>query len=755
MRSFSVLLIFAAVLAVTGLGQTQSGVPAGGAQPVGTKPAPAKRPMTFEDMMAMKRLGDTAVSPDGKWLAYAVTTVDLEKNTKTMELWLQAIAGGAPFKLGVGQPGDSGVQFAPDGHSVLFLSSREGGRQIWIADFDAATGGTSNARKLTAIATDADNAKWAPDGKSIVFTSDVYPDCPAISAADSATGNTCNADRDKALADSKVKAQIFTHLLYRHWDHYTGDKRSHLFLVSVETGAMRDLNPGDVHDVPPFSLEGGGCGCDFSPDAKELAFSENPDPVPAISTSVQIYTLDLTDPSSKARKISTSAGGNFDPAYSPDGKWLAWRSQARAGYESDKFRLWLYDRATKTGEDLLPKFDNWVDEFAWDINSDYIYFISGDAGESPIERVSLQQRRLIQYSRIDGEWSGVHGCSENGRYRLLGTLMRVDMPSEVAFADPLEIDKSDGKTIASVTLSAPVREGALLRYEPIKVTHLNDALLAQLDLPKLENFWFTAKDGTKLEGFIIRPPGFDAAKKYPVKFLIHGGPQGDWGDDWSYRWNAELFAANGYVVIMINPRGSTGYGQAIVDGVNGDWGGKPFTDLMEGLDYAEQHYPFIDKDRECALGASYGGYMANWILGHTNRFKCIVSHDGMFDAESAFGTTEEDWFNIWEFKFPNTQGGHPWDYYGKPDAENPYRKWSPSLYAKNFKTPTLVVHGQLDYRLDVSEGFQLFDTLQMLGVPSKMLYFPDEGHWVLKPQNSQLWWKTVNDWVDQWTKSRD
>ncbi len=305
-----------------------------------------------------------------------------------------------------------------------------------------------------------------------------------------------------------------------------------------------------------------------------------------------------------------------------------------------------------------------------------------------------------------------------------------------------------------------------------QITHLNDALLAQLDLPAMESFWFEVDRNDKppgnklplpcfitsprvglgscptmLEGFLIRPPGFDAAKKYPVKFLIHGGPQDAWGDDWSYRWNAELFAANGYVVVMINPRGSTGYGQAIVEGVSGDWGGKPFTDLMTGLDYAEQHYSFIDKDRECALGASYGGYMANWILGHTDRFKCIVTHDGMFNAESAFGTTEEDWFNIWEFK------GHPWDYYGKPDDENPFRKWSPSLYAKNFKTPTLVVHGQLDYRLDVSEGLQLFDTLQLLGVPSKMLYFPDEGHWVLKPQNSQLWWKTVNDWVDEWTKN--
>jgi dipeptidyl aminopeptidase/acylaminoacyl peptidase len=595
-----------------------------------------------------------------------------------------------------------------------------------------------------------------------VFTAAVYPDCPAIVPDDNGAGAECNYDRDAKAADSKVKAQIFTELLYRHWNHFTGEKRSHLFLIAVDGSGMRDLNPGDVHDVPTdFPTDPIGCGCDISPDGKELAFTENVDAVPAVSTNSDIFTLDLTNPHAKPVKVSTSMGGDLSPAYSPDGKWLAWRSQARAGYESDKFRLALYNRSKGAVEypldsavvftrDPKPaKFDGWVDEFTWDRSSNHIYFVSGDAGESPIQSISLQQRLLNRYSRIDGEWSEIHGFPVNGEYRLLGTLMRVDMPSEIAFADPVEIGESAGKTVVSVTLSAPVKEGAQLRYEPIRVTHFNDALLAQLDLPKMDSFWFTAKDGTKLEGFMLRPPGFDAAKKYPVKFLIHGGPEGNWGDSWSYRWNAELFAANGYVVIMINMRGSTGYGQAIVDGVNGDWGGKPFTDLMEGLDYAEQHYPFIDKDRECALGASYGGYMANWVLGHTNRFKCIVSHDGVFDAESAFGTTEEDWFNIWEFK------GHPWDYYGKPDAENPYRKWSPSLYAKNFKTPTLVVHGQLDYRLDVSEGFQLFDTLQMLGVPSKMLYFPDEGHWVLKPQNSQLWWKTVNDWVDQWTKGRD
>jgi dipeptidyl aminopeptidase/acylaminoacyl peptidase len=699
--------------------------------------APGKRPMTFEDLMKMKRLGETAVSPDGKWLAYSVTTVNLDQNTKTAELWIQAIAGPnsesqAPKKLDVARPGDSGIQFAPDGHSVLFLSGREGGQQVWRAEFDPASGATANPKKLTAISTEAADALWSPDGNSVLFTSTVYPDCPAITPTDAATGDKCNADRDAAAAASKVKAQIFTHLLYRHWDHYTGEKRSHLFLLTVATGALRDLTPNDPHDVPPFSLDGGGCGCAFAPDSKELAFTENIDPEPAISVSAKIFTLDLTSPAAKPVAISTSAGGNFNPSYSPDGKYIAWRSEARAGYESDKFRLVVYDRAAKTIRDLQPKFDRWVDELAWAEDSRYLQFISGVKGKASLYSIGIDDGDLHPFENIEGEWSGIHTTPIRGHGNewIVGSLMTVERPSEVVVAD---LDKaSDDRK----------------QYIPHQLTHINDTLLAQLDLPAMESFWFTAADKTKLQGFLIRPPGFDPAKKYPLKLLIHGGPQGAWGDSWSYRWNAELFAANGYVVVMINPRGSTGYGQMIVDGVNGDWGGKPFTDLMQGLDYAEQHNPFIDKTRECALGASYGGFMANWILGHTDRFKCIVSHDGMFNPESAYGTTEELWFNEWEFK------GKPWDYYGKPDAENPFRKWSPAMSAKNFKTPTLVIHSQLDYRLDVAEGFQLFDTLQRLKVPSKMLYFPDEGHWVLKPQNSRLWYKTVNDWVDEWTKGR-
>ena len=719
---FSCLLALILSAATLSPAQTASRSPATGPGRGGEK-----RPMTFEDMMQMKRLGETAVSPDGKWLAYSVTTVNLDQNTKTMEWWMQKIDGGEPQKIAVTQPDDTGIQFSADGKRILFLSGREGGLQVWLADFDAATGATSNPKRLTSISTDADNARWSPDGHSVVFTSSVYPDCPAITESDAASGNKCNKDRDTALADSKVKAQIFTHLLYRHWNHFTGDKRSHLFLVSVDSGTLRDLTPNDPHDVPPFSVEGGG-GFAIAPDSKELAFTENPDPVPAISTSAQIYTLELTNPSAKPVKVSTSAGGNFNPAYSPDGKYLAWRSQSRAGYESDKFRLMLYDRAAKTTKDLLPNFDRWVDEFAWGPDSKKLVFAAGEHGESPLHIIDLAGKSME--FKIPGELSDIRPSNS----MILATQVSVLRPAE-----SLEIRFSwDSEWCGS--------EGCMdmVGWKPI--THLNDALLNQLDLPKMDSFWFTAKDGTKVQGFIIPPPGYNPAKKYPVKFLIHGGPQGAWGDAWSYRWNAELLAANGYVVVMINPRGSTGYGQAFVDGVNHDWGGKPYTDLMLGLDYAEQHYPYIDKTRECALGASYGGYMANWILGHTDRFKCIVSHDGMFNAESAFGSTEEDWFNFWEFN------GAPWDYYGKPDSENPFRKWSPSYYAKNFKTPTLVVHGQLDYRLDVSEGFQLFDTLQLLKVPSEMLYFPDEGHWVLKPQNSQLWYKTVNDWVDQWTR---
>jgi dipeptidyl aminopeptidase/acylaminoacyl peptidase len=710
--------------------------------------------MTFADMMKMRRLGDIDLSRDGKWVLFSATDVDLEKNTKTSHLWIVPSAGGKEVPLTASLAGESRGRFSPDGKQILFLSPRDGGQQIYLAPFDGEAGTIGEAQKLTSISTEADGATWSPDGQSILFTSSVYPDCPATPDQQDA----CNKKRDEDQANSKVKAKIFTALLYRHWNAYTGDKRSHLFLVPAAGGTPRDLNPGDTHDVPPFSL-GGPDAYAFAPDGKEIAFEENLDPVPAISTHVDIFTLRLDDPAAKPVKITTSAGGNFSPAYSPDGKFIAFRSQARAGYESDKFRLMLYDRQSKQDEEIelvektysragiLEKsvsLDRWVDEFAWVDDSQHILFVAGDKGEAPIYETNITGDDLHRLGKAIGEWSDIHPTLQNGRLFVIGSMTSAERPAEIVLGNLLEMDDTARTFTIRLDNSAPTKEVTRPTYKPLPLTHLNLAVLSQLDLPPMDSFWFPSIGKVRVEGFLIKPPNFDPNKKYPVKFLIHGGPQGAWGDSWSYRWNAELLAADGYVVIMINPRGSTGYGQAFVDGVNGDWGGKPYIDLMRGLDYAERSFPYIDKNRECALGASYGGYMANWILGHTDRFKCIVTHDGMFNPVSAYGTTEELWFNEWEFK------GKPWDYYGNAAALDPYRKWSPALAAKNFKTPTLVIHSQLDYRLDVSEGFQLFTTLQRQNVPSKMLYFPDEGHWIMKPQNSQLWYKTVNDWVDQY-----
>ncbi|HUX43948.1 MAG TPA: hypothetical protein VMV57_04280, partial [Terracidiphilus sp.] len=486
-----------------------------------------KRPITFKDMMAMKRLGSTAVSPDGKWLAYSVTTVNLEKNSKTTELFLQPIAGGEPQKVAVAQPGDSGLQFAPDGHQILFLSARSGSQQIWLAAFDPATGAATDPTQLTHLSIAPDNALWAPDGKSIAFTAFVYPDCPAFTQADASEGSApdkCNAEKDAATAASPVKAQIFTHLLFRHWDHWTGPKRSHLFLVAVQnpspqTLPVRDLTPHQANDVPPFSLEGGGCGCAFSPDSKQIAYTLKDVPVPAISTNADIFTLDLDNPTAKAVKVSTSPGGDFSPAYSPDGKYLAWRSQARAGYESDKFRLVLYNREEKTIRDLLPNFDNWVDEFAWSPDSKQVYFVSGVKGGEPLFATSLEGKMTLKNN--DGEFSGLHPLPD-GR-SIVASRMTVASPSEVvAVSDPVS-GPAPKNQFPIPGIQGTAQFGSMSVREIRQITSLNTALLyLQLDMPKMQPFWFTAKDGTKLQGFIVKPPNFNPAKKYPVKFLIHG-----------------------------------------------------------------------------------------------------------------------------------------------------------------------------------------------------------------------------------------
>ena len=677
----------------------------------------SKRPFTFEDMMSLKRVGEPVPSPDGKWVVFAATDVDLQANTKISHLWIVPAAGGTPRRLNQTPNHEERPRFSPDGTKLIWISKATDPTQIWMSNFTPDSGGLDGtAHQVTNISTGADSSIWSPDGKNIIFVSAVYPDCK---------DDACNKQRDEELSKSKVKAKIFDQLFFRHWSSFSDHKRSHLFVVSADASAStdaRDLTPGD-HDVPPFNL-GGQDMYSLSPDSAEVAFTSNIEEFEATSTNNDIFIVPTAGGTPK--KISTSPGNDSTPLYSPDGKYLAWKSMARAGFEADKNRFLIQDRQTGETWDPTEKFSQSVGSFTWakfrmspdEEELDRLFFTAEDHGESPIFSLTPDHRgdQPVKIADLHADDLTVVG--------------RTMFFSRVSSSAPSEIWKIEWRLSRDV----------LATSQPVAVTYVNDALLSQIEMQPLESFTFKGANNDDVQGFFVKPPGFDASKKYPLKFLIHGGPQGAWGDSWSYRWNPQLFAANGYVAVMINFHGSTGYGQKFTDSISGDWGGKPYVDLMKGLDYVEKTYPFIDKNREAALGASYGGYMANWILGHTDRFKCIVSHDGMFNTESAYGTTEELWFPEWEFK------GAPWK------SRETYRKWSPHLFADKFKTPTLVIHGQLDYRLDVSEGFQLFTTLQRLKVPSKMLYFPDEGHWVLKPQNSQLWYKTVNDWVDKWCK---
>ncbi len=657
--------------------------------------AQEKKILTVEQLIDMKRLDAPSVSPDGNWIVYNVRQYSLNTNTYASNIFMQSIDGKTVKQMNSSSYKDLVPTWSPDGRSIAFVSNRSGSYQIYVMALDG-----GEPRRVTNISTGVsagNNIVWSPDGRSIAFTSDVYADCD---------NDDCNRAKDEAREASKVKAQMFDKLPFRVWDSWKDGKRSQLFIADVASGKTSDRIQGD-YDVPPIDLGGSTDFC-FSPDGKTIAFTMNIEPNIAWSTNNDIFIMPASG--GEPKKISVSKGSDNQPVYSPDGKYLAFRSMKRAGYEADKQDLVLYETATGQLFNLTEKWDRSVGEVRWAADSKTIYFDSEDQGYHPIYKIGVeggtpQQLTGKNYDQLAGVGNG----------RLVLRRQTMNQPAEL-FTTDLE-----GKNAQ-------------------QLTNLNTEKLSAIEMNAPEEFWFEGAGKAKVHGFLVKPPKFDPNKKYPMLFLVHGGPQGAWSNNWHYRWNPQLFAAPGYVAVMINPRGSTGYGQAFTDGINKDWGGKVYEDLMKGLDYVIANYKFVDKDRIGAAGGSFGGYMMNWMNGHTDRFKCFISHSGIMNKYNMYGGTEEMWFEEWEM------GGPYWEGSNKQQFE----KWSPMNYVQNFKTPTLVIHGELDFRVPVMEGINLFQVLQRKGVPSKFLYFPDEGHWIMKPQNSQLWYHSVHEWFDQW-----
>ncbi len=651
-----------------------------------------KRAMTIEDMWNMKRITGFNLSPDGKSIVFAATSYDMDKNKGNSDIWMISSEGKYLHAIKNSEAGESAPKFTTDGNKISY----EFKNNIWLCDLDG-----SNNVQLTDLYTGASGLVWSKDGKFALFVSSVYPDC---------TTQLCNEKKDKEAEESKVKAKIFTELMYRHWNEWRGDKRSHLFLLNVKTKEYVDLTLNSKFDVPPIAL---GADVDYalSPDGNEVAFTMNTDKDLATSTNNDVFIINEKSPG-QYKKISVSGGNDNGPVYSPDGKYIAFHSMARAGFESDKQTLMLYNRTSGELKNVTEKLDISIGQILFSPDGKFVYYDADREAFHSIFKYDLETGENTVLIK-DGTNTSMQLSSDGNKIYFLRN--QSILPNEIFSVD------TDGNNLK-------------------QITNINGELLSQIQFGEFDTFLSVGANKAKVQSIIVKPPFFNPNKKYPLIFLIHGGPQGNWADDFHYRWNTQLFASKGYVVVAPNPRGSTGYGQKFTDEISGDWGGKVYTDLINTYDYAIKNFKFIDANNTFAAGASYGGYMINWLEGHFNKFNAVVSHDGVYNIESMYGSTEELWFPEWEMK------GTPWQ------NRTLYEKWSPNRFVKNFKTPMLIVHGALDFRLSETQAFELFTALQRKGVPSKFLYFPDEFHFVTKPQNARLWWNTIFDWFEQYKK---
>jgi dipeptidyl aminopeptidase/acylaminoacyl peptidase len=653
-----------------------------------------KRPMTIDDLITSVRISEPQLSPDGKTVIFIRTTTNGTTGARNADIWAVPADGSAAPKLLVGgEKSESSPRFLPDGSRIAFISNRGGTPQIYTANPDG-----TDIKQVTTIAAGAQTPyMFSADGRKVVYVSDVYPDC-----ADEA----CNKQRAEQAEKNPVKVHRINRLLFRHWTEWRENVRHHVFVTDLATNSTTDATPGD-YDSPTYFYEDGAVA--LSPDGAEIAFASNREgnDKEAWTTNQDVFVVPVGGGSPRA--ITTGKGYDVQPVYAPDGRSIVVRSQRRGGFEADRWYLEVYDRAAGTHQPVFETPDLSVEDFAFSKDGRTIYFTAQDRGVVNLYSVSYPTGAPKVVVK-----GGAVSAFEPGDTFVVFSRSTMQSPPDV-----FRVDLPSGTE------------------KPL--TKENEGWLQNVSFNAAESKSAAGAAGAQVQYWLIKPPNFDRGRKYPVVFLIHGGPQGAWEDAWSTRWNPQLWAAQGYVIAAPNPRGSTGFGQRFVDEISQDWGGKVMTDL-DAVFGEVSKLPFVDSQKMGIAGASYGGYAVNWIIGHTDRFKVAVSHDGVFNAESMALATEELWFPEWEFGGPPTSAA----------ARANFEKWSPHRFAQNIKTPTLVITNELDYRVPVDQGIQLFTALRRNGVPSEMLIFPDEGHWVLKALNSRAWHEAVFGWIKKY-----
>ncbi|MEM9387648.1 MAG: S9 family peptidase [Pseudomonadota bacterium] len=656
----------------------------------------AAAPFSANHLVRMDRVGAPVVSPNGEHVVFTLRQTDMEAGKGRYDLWLSDLRkGSAPRQLTSHEANDTDPAWSVDGQSVLFLSSRGGSSQVWRISI---TGG--EAQPLTDLPLGIDTFKLSPAGDRLVVSISVYLDCDDLQ---------CTADRDEQQADSKVSASAYDQLFMRHWDHWLDAKRSQLFALTIDEEGAIVGDPVRVSTVDadvPSRIWGGNEEYAISTDSQTVYFAARlRDAKEPSSTNFDIYAASMGG-GTATNLTQANLAWDTMPVLSPDGGSLAYLAMARPGFEADQYQVMLRDLKSGTTRVLTGDWDYSPSSMAFTSDGSALVMNAQDVGHKTLWRLDLA--------------SGANERIRDGAY-----ISAFDLSAE-------------GIVYAQDSLTSPsdlyVADAA--GSNPAQLTHFGQHAMADLEVGDYEQFSFTGAAGDKVYGFVVKPTGFTPGKNYPVAFLIHGGPQGSFGNHWHYRWNPQTYAGAGFAAVMIDFHGSTGYGQAFTDSISGDWGGKPLEDLQLGLAAALERYSFLDGDRVCALGASYGGFMINWIAGQwPDRFRCLVNHDGVFDQRSMYYTTEELWFPEWE-------NGGP--YFQQPQA---HEKYNPARFVDRWQTPMLVIHGELDYRVPVTQGIGAFTALQRRGVESRFLYFPDENHWVLQPHNSLRWHDEVNGWL--------